>query len=208
MKSPADESIKTLARMDCWTQWNAIDEFDQPVDFITGINSNVVRVALPNSVDEDNLPSITLNFRKEIEGTDSEFENMKLDKAAQQTFMIRLTDLTANEDGSYNRITALLKSNQELIISQIPVGTYLLEELNDNYFDFVDFSNNNNSEIVIEGVTLEQTDQGYIITVSENLTENIEFNIKVTNEIEQFRPYEDKDNKENLFLKNKIEGNE
>lgn len=79
MKSPADESIKTLARMDCWTQWNAIDEFDQPVDFITGINSNVVRVALPNSVDEDNLPSITLNFRKEIEGTDSEFENIKLD---------------------------------------------------------------------------------------------------------------------------------
>ena len=38
-------------------------------------------------------------------------------------------------------------------------------------------------------------------------TENIEFNIKVTNEIEDERFYEDKDNKENLFLKNKIEEN-
>ena len=121
--------------------------------------------------------------------------------------MIRLTSLTANEDGSYNQVTALLKSDQELIISQIPVGTYLLEELGDNYFDFVDFTNNNDPEIIIEGITFERTDQGYIITVSEDLTENIEFNIKVTNEIEQFRPYEDKENKENLFLKNKIEEN-
>ena len=205
MKSPADESIKTLARMDCRTQWNAIDEFGRPVDFITGINSNVVKVALPNSVKEDSVPSISLRFTKEINGTDFKFENMKLDKAAQQTFMIRLTSLTANEDGSYNQLTALLKSNQELIISQIPIGTYLLEELGDNYFDFVEFTDNNDPEIIIEGVTFERTDQGYIITVSEDLSETIEFNIKVTNEIEDERFYEDKDNKENLFLKNKIE---
>ena len=175
------------------------------IDKVVGINSNVVKVALPNSVKTDVLPSLSLRFTKEIDGTDSEFENMKLDKAAQQTFMIRLTSLTANEDGSYNQVTALLKSNQELIVSQIPIGTYLLEELGDNYFDFVDFANNNDPEIIIEGVTFTQTEQGYIITVSENLTENIEFNIKVTNEIEAFRSYEDKDNKENLFLKNKIE---
>ena len=203
MKAPADESIKTLARMDCWTQWNAIDEFDRPVDFITGINSNVVKVALPNSVKTDDLPSISLKFTKEIQGTETQFENMKLDKAAQQLFMLRLTDLTANEDGSYNQITALLKSNQELIISQIPVGTYLLEELGDNYFDFVEFTDNNDSEIIIEGVTFERTNQGYIITVSENLSETIEFNIKVTNKTEDERFYEDKDNKENLFLTNR-----
>ena len=207
MKSPADENETRLARMDCWTQWNALDEFDQPVDFITGINSNVVKVALPNSVDEDSSPSISLKFTKEIQGSDSEFENMKLDKAAQQLFLIRLTNLTANDDGSYNQVTALLKNDQELIISQIPIGTYLLEELGDNYFDFVEFAENNEEDIVIEGITFEKTAQGYIITVSEDLTENIEFNIKVTNEIEQFRPYEDKDNKENLFLKNKIEEN-
>jgi hypothetical protein len=43
-----------------------------------------------------------------------------------------------------------------------------------------------------------------MITVSEGLNENIEFNIKVTNEIEPERFYEDKDNKENLFLKTKL----
>ena len=207
MKSPADESIKTLARMDCRTQWNAIDEFGRPVDFITGINSNVVKVALPNSVKTDDMPSISLRFTKEINGTDSEFENMKLDKATQQTFMIRLTSLTANEDGSYNQVAALLRSDQELIISQIPVGTYLLEEIGDNYFNFIEFANNNDPEIIIEGVTFERTAQGYIITISEDLSETIEFNIKVTNEIEPERFYEDKDNKENLFLKNKIEEN-
>ena len=205
MKSPIDENIKTLARMDCRTQWNALDNFDRPVDFITGINSNVVKVALPNSVDEDSVSSVTLRFTKEIDGTASEFENMLLNKNNSQTFKIRLTSLIANEDGTYNQITALLRSDQELIISQIPVGTYLLEELGDNYFDFVGFTDNNDPEIIVEGVTFERTDQGYIITVSEDLTENIEFNIKVTNKIEDERFYEYKDNKENLFLKNKIE---
>ena len=83
----------------------------------------------------------------------------------------------------------------------------MLEELNDNYFDFEDFEENNKEDIVINGVIFERTDQGYVLTISEDLTENIEFNIKVTNEIESFRPYEDKDNKENLFLKNKINDN-
>ena len=207
MKAPADENITTLARNDCRTQWNALDDFDRPVDFVTGINSNVVKVALPNSIKTDDVAKISLKFTKEIQGTNTQFENMKLNKADSQTFMIRLTSLTENEDGTYNQVTALLKSNQELIISQIPVGTYLLEELNDNYFDFVDFEENNEEDIVINGVTFERTDQGYILTVSEDLTENVEFNIKVTNEIEPFRPYEDKDNKENLFLKNKINDN-
>ena len=203
MKAPADESIKTLARMDCWTQWNAIDEFDRPVDFITGINSNVVKVALPNSVKTDDLPSISLKFTKEIQGETSGFENLKLNKSDEHIFMIRLTSLTTNDDGTYNQVTGLLSSTQGLVITQIPIGTYLLEELGDNYFDFVEFTNNNDPEIIINGVTFERTDQGYIITVSEDLTETIEFNIKVTNEIEPERFYEDKNNKENLFLINK-----
>ena len=97
----------------------------------------------------------------------------------------------------------MLSSNTGLIISQIPIGTYLLEELGDNYFDFVEFTDNNDPEIIINGVTFERTDAGYIITVNEDLTENIEFNIKVTNEIESERFFEDKNNKENLFLINK-----
>ena len=52
MKSPADEELKTLAYNGCWTEWNAIDSITgQTVDFITGINSNIVKVALPKSVE-------------------------------------------------------------------------------------------------------------------------------------------------------------
>ena len=207
MKSPADESLTTLARMDCWTQWNALDDYDRPVDFITGINSNVVKVALPNSDKTDDMPSISLKFIKEIQGETSDFENLKLNKTDEHIFMIRLTSLIANDDGSYNQVTGLLSSTQGLVITQIPIGTYLLEELGDNYFDFVEFTNNNDPEITIEDVTFEKTDQGYIITVSEDLSQIVEFNIKVTNKIEDERFYEEKHNKENLFLINKINNN-
>ena len=49
MKSPADETITSLAYNGCRTQWQALDEFSQPVGFITGINSNIVKVSLPNT---------------------------------------------------------------------------------------------------------------------------------------------------------------
>ena len=52
MKSPVDPDIKTFAYNGCWTEWNAIDSITgNPVDFITGINSNIVKVALPKSVE-------------------------------------------------------------------------------------------------------------------------------------------------------------
>ena len=49
MKSPNNENITSLAYNGCRTQWQGLDEFKQPVDFITGINSNIVKVSLPNT---------------------------------------------------------------------------------------------------------------------------------------------------------------
>lgn len=97
MRAPADESIKTLAYNGCWTQWNAIDEFGQTVDFITGINSNIVKVALPNSVIENEIPSIQLNIEKEIQGTTEAFENMQLDPNREYQFKISLVKQEENE---------------------------------------------------------------------------------------------------------------
>lgn len=199
MKAPADEKITTLAYNGCWTQWNALDDFGQPVDFITGINSNIVKVALPNSIIDDELPTVTLKFIKEISGTDSDFENMLLDKAEERNFKITLTSLTANEDGSYNQITGLLSSTQGLTLSKVPIGTYLITESDDIYFDFVEMVPNNDEELIIDGVTLEKTDKGYVLTISDDLSGDVEFNIKVTNKIEPDRPYEDKEEIENLF---------
>ncbi len=49
MKAP-DEEYSSYAYNGCWTEWNAIDSVTgQPVDFITGINSNIVKVSLPMS---------------------------------------------------------------------------------------------------------------------------------------------------------------
>ena len=199
MRAPADESIKTLAYNGCWTQWNAIDEFGQTVDFITGINSNIVKVALPNSIIENEIPSIQLNIEKEIQGTTEAFENMQLDPNGEYQFMISLVKQEENEDGSHDVINGVISNKKGLVIKDLSYGTWLITESDDTYFDLVEMIPNNDEEIIIEGVTLEKTDKGYVLTISDDLSGDVEFNIKVTNKIEPNRPYEDKEEKENLF---------
>ena len=59
MKSP-NEDLKTFTYNGAWTQWNAIDPVtSEPVDFITGINSNIVKVGFPSSVEPEDI-NITL----------------------------------------------------------------------------------------------------------------------------------------------------
>lgn len=55
MKAPSetaafDGTLLKYAYNQCFTQWNAIDEFDQTVDFITGIRSNTVKVSLADKI--------------------------------------------------------------------------------------------------------------------------------------------------------------
>ncbi len=62
MKSP-DVDYKTFSYNGCWTEWNAIEPVTgRPVDFITGINSNIVKVALPTSVEPED---INITIKKE-----------------------------------------------------------------------------------------------------------------------------------------------
>ena len=143
-------------------------------------------------------PTVTLNFTKELWGTDSQFENLKIDRTKEQIFKIKLTEQTTNY-----QVCGLLSSTQGLTITQLPIGTYLIEELNDNYFDLISFLENN-SEVISEYIFLEQTSQGYVLRISENLISDEEFNIKVINATEQFSPYEDKETKENIFFINQI----
>ena len=51
MKAPPEENRKVLAYNGCRTQWQALDDYDRPVDFITGINSNIVKVTLSEYFD-------------------------------------------------------------------------------------------------------------------------------------------------------------
>ena len=53
MKSPdlnlSEEELNAFAYNGAWTDWNAIDEQGNIVDFITGINSNIVQVSLKDT---------------------------------------------------------------------------------------------------------------------------------------------------------------
>lgn len=51
MKSPADTTLKSVAYNSSWTEWTALDDSGEKVDFITGINSNTVKLMLPNSIE-------------------------------------------------------------------------------------------------------------------------------------------------------------
>ena len=199
MKAPADESIKTLAYNGCWTQWNAIDEFGKPVDFITGINSNIVKVALPNSVIENEIPSIQLKIEKEIQGTTEAFENMLLDPNGEYQFMISLVKQEENEDGSHDVINGVISNKKGLVIKDLSYGTWVISETDDIYFDFVDMIAVENPEIMTPGVTFEKTDAGYILTIDEDIDSATEYSLKVINEIEPERFYEDKESEVNLF---------
>ena len=197
MKAPIEEHI-TLAYNRCWTEWNAIDEFNRPVDYITGIKSNIVKVALPSSVKDMWKTIVNIHFNKAITGEEADFENMKLDKS--DTFKFQIT-LTNQETGDI--VTGVLDSKNGLTFGLLPVGTYVVTESDDNYFDFIEMVDGNDPEIIIEGITFEKVGNDYILTIIEDVEEDISFQINVTNEIEDKRFYEEKHNKENLFLINK-----
>lgn len=195
-KRPLVKDIKTHAYNSCWTQWNPIDKtFNTKVDFVTGIHSNIVRVALPYTVEDEAL--INLRFIKAIDGTEEAFEKMKLKKDNAYKFHITLAN---QETGDI--IQGILDSKEGLSINEIPIGTYLIKESDDMYFDFVDMIAD-----TIEGITFESTDDGYMLTIDSAISEDTRangstaplFEITVNNKIEPDRPYEDKEEKENLF---------
>ena len=176
MKSPADESITSLAYNGCRTQWNALDDYDRPVDFITGINSNIVRVALPNSKEDD--PIINLRFIKAIDGTEEAFEKMRLKKDNTYKFHITLTN---QETGDI--IQSILDSKTGLQINDVPIGTYVIEESDDMYFDFVSMTAN-----TTDGITFENIESGYLLTIDDTISEDTTIEITINNKIESDRP--------------------
>lgn len=195
MKSPTNEDLKTLARNDCFTEWTAIDELGNVVDGIAGINSNIVKVALPNSNKTDDLPTVTLKITKDISANDTDYEKIGACKFDIQTFKITLKNLTPNEDGTHNYIKGILKTNTPLVISKLSAGSYLITESDDYYFDFLEITTSDNND----HISLEKTEEGYLLIIKDTLTENMEFNIKVTNTLEPNRTYEDKKEQENIF---------
>lgn len=187
MKSPSDENITSLAYNGCRTQWQALDEYDRPVDFITGINSNIVKVSLPNSV-EDKI--VNLSFHKIIDATDEDFDKLKLDKDATYNFFISLTN---QETGDV--INGLLDSKEGFCVTNIPTGTYIIKEEDDIWFNFVSMG----LLEPIEGIDFQEVDGEYILTINATVESDAAIEIDITNKPDEERFYDSKYDIKNLF---------
>ena len=229
MTSPADENITSLARNSCRAQWNAYDDYNNKVDFIEGMTSNIVKVALPNSIKANDLPTASVNFVKSIRITDAieeqlrtllvsqgvytedEFDDLSNEELKQLAlenlkladqgfnFQIVLTYQTQNEDGSYNKVQGILNSNNSLTFSNLLVGRYKIEEGADLFFNFRDFEDNTDPELLTGGISFIHNDDGYFIEIEEDIKDNVFISIKVNNYPDEKRPYDSKQDKSNLF---------
>ena len=95
-----------------------------------------------------------------------------------------------------NDIISVSIDNQNVAtVSEVPIGTYIITEKDDMYFDFVSMEALNS----VEGVTFEKVGNDYVLTITKDASEEGTLQIKVNNKIETDRPYEDKEEKENLF---------
>lgn len=135
---------------------------------------------------------------KEILGTDEAFEKLGLDPDGTYSFKLNFKALEPNENEEYVDINAVI-SNKGTTVVKLPVGSYLITEADDNYFDFVDIVSTMDPEIIVDGVTFEKTEQGYVITVTDDVQDDSFYTLKVTNEIEPERHYEETDSEINLF---------
>lgn len=138
----------------------------------------------------EGVDAINISFVKAIDGTAEAFDRLQLEKDALYKFQLTLTN---QETGAI--IKGILDNKSGLQIKEIPIGTYLIKESDDMYFDFVSMEALNS----VEGVTFEKVNSNYILTITKDASEKETLQIKVNNKIEPDRPYEDKEEKENLF---------
>ena len=138
----------------------------------------------------EGVDAINISFVKAIEGSDIAWENMKLDKNALYNFQISMKNRETNDI-----ISVSIDNKNTATVNEVPIGIYVITEKDDMYFNFVSMETLNS----VEGITFEKVGNDYILTITEDAAEDETLQIKVNNKIEPDRPYEDKEEKENLF---------
>ncbi len=179
LESPDNSKYYTHAKNNAHCEWVAINGNDENN---IKLDSNIVTVTIPNSSDVLNTGIYTLILNKEIIGTPEDFEKMKLNPNDVYSFNIILEN---KEDKTLN-VNVVLNSNQELVLRGLPAGTWTIKEVDDAYFDFVKFYDDNNS-IISE------------IIVPEQLKDDVTYHVTCVNKIETNRFYEEKTSKLNMF---------
>ena len=138
----------------------------------------------------EGVDSVNISFIKGIEGTDEAFEKLKLEKDALYKFQVSMKNTETNDI-----ISVPIDNKKAVTINEIPIGTYIITEKDDMFFDFVSMEALNS----VEGITFEKVGNDYVLTITKDASEEGTLQIKVNNKIETDRPYEDKEEKENLF---------
>lgn len=138
----------------------------------------------------EGVDAVNLSFVKAIEGTDESWNNMKLDKNALYKFQVSMKNTETGDT-----ISVQIDNKNTVTVREVPIGTYVITEKDDMYFDFVSMEALNNAE----GITFEKVGDDYVLSITEDAAEEETLQIKVNNKIEPDRPYEDKEEKENLF---------
>lgn len=144
----------------------------------------------------EGVDSVNISFIKGIEGTDEAFEKLQLEKDALYSFQVSMKNRETNDI-----IHVLIDNKNVTTINEVPIGTYVITEKDDMYFDFVSMEAFNSAE----GITFEKVGDDYVLSITEDAAEEETLQIKVNNKIEPDRPYEDKEEKENLFRIHKKE---
>lgn len=138
----------------------------------------------------EGVDAVGISFVKAIDGTGEAFEKLQLEKDALYKFQISMKNRETNDV-----IHISINNKNAVTINEVPVGTYVITEKDDIYFDFVSMQALNS----VEGITFEKVGNDYVLTITEDAAEDETLQIKVNNKIEPDRPYEDKKEKVNLF---------
>ena len=136
------------------------------------------------------IDTVGLSFVKVIEGTDEAFEKLQLEKDALYKFQVSMKNRETNDI-----IYVPINNKNTATVSEVPIGTYVITEKDDMYFDFVSMEALNS----VEGVAFEKVGNDYVLTITDAASDEETLQIKVNNKIEPDRPYEDKEERVNLF---------
>ena len=140
---------------------------------------------------------------------------MKLDPQATYQFPIVLKEmeriLSAGPNsmvetyGTYtgNILNGIVTNKGDIVFSNIWPGKYEISEESVEYFKFVGIEEIGEADIINnKGASLVKQNNKYYIILSGVTQNNEEITVEITNKLEDFRPYEDKNIKDNLFNHN------
>lgn len=164
-------------------------------------------------IEPNSYPSYTITIKKEIinnnnqKATALDFEKLKLDINSTYQFPIVLKEMNRTVSKVNNQLVesysgysgktyqGILTNKGDLVFNNIPAGKYEISENAVQYFTFVGIEKLDGTT----GVSFSNEDGKYFITISGLTASDEDITVKVTNKIDSFRPYDEKDSENNFF---------